>query len=61
MEFSDTLTLKEIIVGPMSRTKLKELDQIISPNIKGVEIIKARLVFKSYSVIKNNQYKPLDT
>lgn len=42
MEFSDTLTLKEIIVGPMSRTKLKELDQIISPNIKGVEIIKAR-------------------
>jgi hypothetical protein len=61
MDFSDQLKLKEIIVGPRNKTKLKELRQIVSPNIKGVEIIKARLAFKSYRVVKNNQYKQLYT
>jgi hypothetical protein len=61
MDFSDTLELKEIIVGSRSKIKLKELHQIISPYIKGVEIIKARLAFKSYSVVINNKYKPLYT
>lgn len=61
LDFSDNLKLKEIIVGPRSETKLKELHQIISPYLTGVEIIKARLAFKSYSVVKNNQYKILYT
>ena len=61
MEFSDTLKLKEIVVGPRNERKLKELHQIISPHIKGVEILHARLAFKSYSVVPNNRYKRLYT
>lgn len=61
MEFSDTLKLKEIIVGPRSKIKLMELRRIISPHIKGVEIHQARLAFKSYSVVPNNRYKRLYT
>jgi hypothetical protein len=61
MEFSEKLILKEIIIGPRNNTKLKELQQIINLHTKGVEIVKARLAFKSYSVVPNKKYKRIYT
>lgn len=57
VDFSNSLLLREIILGPRNTMKRQELINIIKPYAKGVEIIKTRLAFNTYTVVRNKKYK----
>lgn len=51
--FGKSLRLREIIAGPLCNTTEKEFRTIVPDT--SVKLIKARLAFKSYRVVKNKQ------
>lgn len=51
-DFGDNLQLKEVIVGPMCDVFYDEIYEIVG-TFGDVSIIKARLAFNSYTVVKN--------
>lgn len=58
MDMSDELALKEVIVGPLNNTTRKELSEKITLsgiNLSRVKLTKARLAFKTYSVVRDRR------
>ena len=55
--FSDDLVLREFIIGACCKKASQDIVGLIKPFTKGVEIIKSRLAFKDYRVVRNKQYK----
>jgi hypothetical protein len=50
--FSEEMQLKQVIVGPQSPIRVSEVKSALRDN--GVEIFKARLAFKSFDVVRQN-------
>jgi len=61
IEFSKNIRLKEIVLGSRNTSTPNDLKNIIGVEIKGVKIIKSRLAFQSYKVVKNKKFKTLAT
>ena len=59
LPFCEGLKLKEIIVGPRCDQKLINLKNMLSTLDKDVQIMKSRLVFKSFGVVRNEAIKVL--
>jgi hypothetical protein len=55
--FSDDLALREIIIGPRSKKAPQDIAGLVKPFANGVEIVKSRLAFKAYGVIRNKLYE----
>lgn len=51
-EFSDRLTLRQVIVGSESSISRQQLSEALGDELQNVEQIKARLAFKSFSVVR---------
>lgn len=51
-EFSDRLTLRKVIVGAESSVSRQQLSEALGVESQHVEQIKARLAFKSFSVVR---------
>ncbi|WP_417705701.1 DUF2971 domain-containing protein [Rheinheimera aquimaris] len=51
-EFSERLILKQVIVGAESSISRKQLSEALGTKLQNVEQLKARLAFKSFSVVK---------
>lgn len=51
--FGDTIVLREIIAGPLCKTIEKQFRDIV-PN-QSIKLVKARLAFGSYRVVRNKQ------
>jgi hypothetical protein len=51
--FSADLVLTDVIIGPNSRAVPQEILEAMGPAGSDVEIITARLAFKSFSVVTN--------
>ena len=51
-DFDNNMVLKEVIVGPMCKTTYNDVISILGASTN-VKIIKARLAFNSYKVVKN--------
>lgn len=54
-EFGDDIKLKEVLVGPLCKVTKKEIMGELRGYLKPVQVIKTRLAFKSFSVVKNLQ------
>ena len=54
-EFSDRLTLKQVIVGAESQISRKQLAEALGKELQHVEQVRARLAFKSFSVIRQRK------
>lgn len=54
-EFSDHLTLRQVIVGAESSISRKQLSEALGDELQHVEQIKARLAFKSFSVVRQRK------
>ena len=52
-DFSDNCVLREVIVGPLSSVTKAELAEALGEHRGGVSLIKARLAFNSFKVVKN--------
>lgn len=61
LNFSKNLSLKKVIIGPRNSAKPADIKTIIGSSIRGVEIIKSRLAFKSYRVVENKKFKKIIT
>lgn len=53
--FSEKLRLTDVIAGPLCDITKSEIQGAIGSNHNGVNIIKSRLAFKTFSVVKNQQ------
>ena len=49
--FGDDLQLREVVVGPRCRIGKERLRRILGRSVKGVKLKKARLAFKTFSVV----------
>jgi hypothetical protein len=54
-EFSDRLTLRQVIVGAESSISRQQLSEALGDELRHVEQIKARLAFKSFSVVRQRK------
>lgn len=54
-EFSDQMTLKQVIVGAESSVSRQQLSEALGSELQHVEKIKARLAFKSFSVVRQRK------
>lgn len=57
--FNPLLTLKEIIIGPRNTMSPTDLSKLITTDASGFTIKKARIAFRTYSVVQNMHYKTL--
>ena len=48
--FSEEMILKEVIVGPRSELRVKDVRELVTDN--GVDVFQSRLAFKSFSVVR---------
>ena len=55
VNFDENLKIEEVIVGARCNIKKAELEKLIGTNPKVIELIKARLAFKSFKVIENEK------
>jgi len=55
--FSDELCLKEVIVGANSNITRAEINSALGPSASNVKILKARLAFKSFRVVRQRVEK----
>ena len=51
-DFSQRMSLKEVIVGPLSTVGRDELHKALGTMGKRVEVYKARLAFRTYTVTR---------
>jgi hypothetical protein len=51
-DFSSKMVLREVIVGPSSTATRADIDAALGTLARKVEVRKARLAFKTYSVIR---------
>lgn len=51
--FDNSLQLSEVIAGPLCEITKAEIDEALEGYTNTVEIIKSRLAFKSFQVVKN--------
>lgn len=56
VEFSDQLELKQVIVGAESSISRQQLSEVLGEDLQHVEKIKARLAFKSFSVVRQRNH-----
>jgi Protein of unknown function (DUF2971) len=50
--FNEHVVLREIVIGPLSTVTKGELEEVIGANRKQVKIIKARLAFRTFNVVR---------
>jgi hypothetical protein len=56
-EFSDRLVLRQVIVGAESAISRSELSEALGKELQHVEQLKARLAFKSFTVVRQRSRK----
>lgn len=56
LEFSPDLVLREVIVGPLCETPLDVVRALVEKVSPTAKLIKARLAFKSFRVVKDQRY-----
>lgn len=54
-EFADRLVLKQVIVGHLSKITRADVQEALGDLANGVEVFKARLAFKTYTVAKQRK------
>lgn len=57
LPFCEGLKLKEVIVGPRCDLKLANIKNTMSPSDMNVKLIKSRLAFRSFKVVRNKAFK----
>jgi hypothetical protein len=55
-DFSDSLRLAQIIVGAQSHVSRAELAEALGSSAEGIRPFKARLAFKSFSIVRNKNH-----
>ena len=50
---SEELALREVILGPRCELPLQSIQELVSSYPSSVEVTKARVAFKSFSVVKD--------
>lgn len=55
--FSSDVSLREIIIGPRGTKTPQKFLRLVKPVARGLRILKSRLAFRSYEVIRNKRYK----
>ncbi len=53
--FDEKVRLREVIAGPLCETSFESLEKVITSYRTDVSIIKARLAFRSFEVVENQQ------
>lgn len=51
-EFSDTMKLREVIIGPNSEIKAKDAREAVAE--EGIKIFKSRLAFRRFEIVRQN-------
>jgi hypothetical protein len=54
-KFSNQLALREVIAGPLCNTSTTTIKEVLHSDDMGVKVTKARLAFKSFNVVTNQQ------
>ena len=57
-DFDDHISLHRVVVGARCSAKRKEIDAAVRPYGPAVEVIKARLAFRSFNVVRNKAGTP---
>ena len=57
LPYCDALKLKEVIIGPRSELSIKSIYNHIPKPTTGIKVIKSRLAFQSFKVVKNQRFK----
>ena len=55
-DFSDRLTLRQVIVGAESSISRQQLSEALGEELQHIEKLKARLAFKSFSVVQQKNH-----
>jgi hypothetical protein len=58
--FSDSLKLREIILGPRCETKIECMRELVNAFPEKVNVIKARIAFNRFRVVKDLRYRISD-
>jgi phosphoenolpyruvate carboxylase len=54
-EFADKLVLKQVIVGHLSKVTRADVEEALGDLAKGVEVFKAHLAFRTYTITKQRK------